>query len=581
MKNIFILGLCSLILISCSSPKKKITQSKDWKKDSDELFLSYMNEQGAIRPEEASTLGLSKFDSKISTPSKKYDEEFYAFSYKWKMKLEQLLETEKNEKLKTDITILLKTINLSMKEFEVKRDIGYVPFSSPVKYIQSRLRDVQKDKGMARFRGYVRGQGNQLPLIDGTTAYMLSKMDMLAQKKKRGAWPKRIEIENYLKHTDRDLALIESMLRNWKGDEWQRDFAELKNQHNEFSQFLKKKVLPHTNDSSIMSEAFYGLLLNKNDVYLTPKEVIKTGRAEYKKTFTAFKKLARNIALIRHLKRNDPFDVIHIIRKKKFTADDKVLKAYNQARIKNIKIIKKNNLLTIARKPVFATRIASKEESSWMTSSSYIPSSVNNNGKKMAEFVVLRSSPDINSSDLTFVDAVRSIVSHEIMPGHALQFQIAGSEWPTQIRKAFANKRTNTEGWGVYAEELMYSYMSDEEKLISLQRRLLALARFYLDAEYQLGKVSKKKIEDIIVDDLGFSKKFYDEELYILDISPGSGSVYYYGFLELQKSKSKLQTELKNSFDEKCFNDTILNQGIVPSYILSAHLEKGLKCESH
>ena len=70
--------------------------------------------------------------------------------------------------------------------------------------------------------------------------------------------------------------------------------------------------------------------------------------------------------------------------------------------------------------------------------------------------------------DFTFPAASWTLVSHEVRPGHELQFDSMVERGVTLARGRYAFNSTNAEGWGLYSEAIMLPFMPPEGKLVSL-----------------------------------------------------------------------------------------------------------------
>ncbi len=78
------------------------------------------------------------------------------------------------------------------------------------------------------------------------------------------------------------------------------------------------------------------------------------------------------------------------------------------------------------------------------------------------------------------LEASLARVSH-IAAGHDVQFSSMLDGNVSLIRARYAFNNVNTEGWGLYAEDLVFPYLSQKEQLVALQTRLWRIARTFLD----------------------------------------------------------------------------------------------------
>ena len=101
----------------------------------------------------------------------------------------------------------------------------------------------------------------------------------------------------------------------------------------------------------------------------------------------------------------------------------------------------------------------------------------------------------------------------------------------------------------------------------------------FLDPELNLGLIRKERVLEVFTKELGFSDQFAAAELkrYSLLI-PGQAPSYYYGYLILADLKKFVKNKEDAIIDEKCFNDAVLNLGLLPLKEISARLRKSLNC---
>lgn len=567
----------ALFLVSCASQKPE-TVKTDWKEKSKKLTHDYAVSLAPLAPESVARLGFDQFGHFTTPFSKDYLQERYVHSYHWKNRLERMLETETHEEMKTDIRILLDKVSMDMEDVELTRSEGIVPFMPVTEFIYFNLKNyLYKDapkkllnNGLSRFRYYVRGDEEQLPIMDGYMAYMLTHMKHLADNRKRGFWPLRTEVETYLKDSDSYLSAIESHLAVWKSDEWKRDFEELKRQDHVFREFLKKKVLPYTRKTNLTPYNIFAFTLRDMGIKETPQKLIEVSKNDYSQTYLEFSQLAREIADEKKLARKDPVSVIQYLTSQKISDNNELLKLYKKSNEELFQIVTKNNILTVKERPNLEIRFATEAEAK------SIPAPHFNNApffgqykNRPAEFVITPTGG--GRDDFSFREAVTTLTAHEAMPGHALQYHVMRERGTTLMRAWLAFNSVNAEGWGLYAEDLVYPYLDKETKFVSLQRRLWRQARMFLDPELNLGKINGQRVLDVYMKELGFSRLFAESELNRYSyIMPGQANAYYYGYKKLMQMKAKVS-------DPKCFNDAVLDVGILPLDEINVRIEK-LKC---
>lgn len=561
--------------------------TRDWRKESARLAREYAFSVGQLYPEYISGIGYSSFDSKATPFGKELEEKRYIQAYKWQQKLQRLLEEETHPELRTDIKILLSNSTLEMESIELNRKEGIVPFIPISEFVFSNLKrllnkEAKKTKihsGLIRFRQYVRGSESQLPLVDGFTAHIINRLDQLADKRKRGFWPTKSEINDYLKGSDQYFKEIEGLLSVWPEHDWRRDLEELKIQERNYREFLRKKILPYARTTWKMPKKIYSFTLKDYGVYSSPSELIKTAKGDYKRTYEEFKKLAELIASKNNLPSSYPVEVIKYLSSQRFATDEDLLNFYRLSAKRLLKIVKENKLLTLKNHPDFIIRFGTKAEMQSIPAPHFEPPPLLEKTSEKGQYIIPRTSGENGMNDYGFREAIINLTAHEGVPGHALQFQSMKERGTTLIRARFAFNSANVEGWAHYAEEIVYPYLSLEEKFITLQRRLWRQARMYLDPELNLGNISGKRVFEVFQNELGFSKEFSESEFKRYSfLIPGQAASYYYGKNILINLKNQLKDKLQDAFTEACFNDALLDLGVMPLQEINDRLKDNLTC---
>ncbi len=139
----------------------------------------------------------------------------------------------------------------------------------------------------------------------------------------------------------------------------------------------------------------------------------------------------------------------------------------------------------------------------------------------------------------------------------------------SEARAIFAFNSTNAEGWGLYAEWMMYPYMPDDAKLISLQLRLQRAAREFVDPELQQGKITPPEALKLLETDVVFSPALATEEVDRFTFRmPGQAVSYFDGYTRLLEIRAETEKALGPKFNVQRFHDFILSQGLLPPTLL-------------
>jgi uncharacterized protein (DUF885 family) len=181
--------------------------------------------------------------------------------------------------------------------------------------------------------------------------------------------------------------------------------------------------------------------------------------------------------------------------------------------------------------------------------------------------------------DFSYQAAALVLTAHEGRPGHDLQFSSMLDHGTSVIRARYAFNNANVEGWGLYAEQMVYPYLPHAAQLVALQMRLLRVARAFFDPEVQLGKVRPREVVTRLTGELGLSPRLAGLELRRFQYeNPGQAPSYFYGLEKVESARRHVASALKGRFSDHCFHDGVLSLGMIPVRLLGEELARDLKC---
>ncbi|MCB0367921.1 MAG: DUF885 family protein, partial [Bdellovibrionales bacterium] len=387
------------------------------------------------------------------------------------------------------------------------------------------------------------------------------------------------ELEKYLNDSPSYVAGVKEALKKSGRLDWNEGFKKFESQVIEYDKFIKRKILPLARKTPQMPSEIYAHILKVRGIDKSPEWLIDTGKKDFDEVFKKFELVAQQVAKKRNWKYESPAQIIERLKQEQVTDPRKVQSLYENVAIKLTNIIKENNLVSLPKKPI-KIRVAGDAESLAIPVPHLNqPPLVNNKGER-PEFVVPTSkSGKLPFDDFSYGAAALVLTAHEGRPGHDLQFSEILDRGLSLARARYAVNNVNIEGWALYAEDLVYPYIPLESQLVAIQTRLWRIARMYLDPEVQLQKVASVDVIKLFNEKLGVSKVMaqleYDRYAF-RDV--GQAPSYYYGLLKIRDAKSKAQEVLKEKFDLKCFNDSLLEYGLVPVDKISSRLILDWEC---
>ena len=167
---------------------------------------------------------------------------------------------------------------------------------------------------------------------------------------------------------------------------------------------------------------------------------------------------------------------------------------------------------------------------------------------------------------------MRTLTFHEAVPGH--HFQIAlnqENEDLTMYRKMGYRTSAFTEGWALYSEQLavevgMTKNLYDE--LGVLQSEMFRANRLVVDTGMHFKRWTREEAMAYMKKTTGMSDTEVRVEIERYIVWPGQATSYKMGMLKILELRKKAKNALGEKFDIKKFHTIVLDQGIVPLFIL-------------
>ena len=167
---------------------------------------------------------------------------------------------------------------------------------------------------------------------------------------------------------------------------------------------------------------------------------------------------------------------------------------------------------------------------------------------------------------------MRTLTFHEAVPGH--HFQIAlnqENEDLTLYRKMGYRTSAFTEGWALYSEQLavevgMTKNLYDE--LGVLQSEMFRANRLVVDTGMHYKRWTREEAMAYMKKTTGMSDTEVRVEIERYIVWPGQATSYKMGMLKILELRKKAKDALGEKFDIRAFHTVVLDQGIVPLFIL-------------
>lgn len=577
-----------LSLSNCTHKSSQVTYNSPQKplciQQSDKLAEEFTKSLASLQPEVGSEIGYTEFDRLGLLLDNNLEDQNRKFFIKWIERLNQEITNTQEEELKTDFRVLQNWLQNQVESINISRAAREIEFAPATKFIYQNLQTLnnpqtslsRKQASVDRFKVYVKGDTHHLPL---TEAMMENFRDRLKQYKgQHPLLPFRGEVEQYLLEEETYLTGIEELLKSSGRSDWNEDWQKFRKQILSYHEFIKKEVLKNSRKDPRVPLNIYTQILKRRGIERTPQELITTGLTDYQKLYQKFHDQAQKVAKKNGFTTSDPASVIKILKSKPVTSTKEVEELYKNADKRLEKIMKEQDLISVPTSPLRIRIAGDAESKAAPVPHLNAPPLINNKGER-PEFVVPSSSQGLPFDDFSSSHASMVLTAHEGRPGHDMQFSQMLDKGLSVIRSRYAVNNVNVEGWGLYAEDLVYPYLTSEEQLFALQTRLWRVARMFLDPQLQLGQIHDQRVIDVFTKELGVSTVMANLELKRYKYNDiGQAPSYYEGYLLVMQMKEEAKKRWGSKFSLKCFNDRLLSFGLLPLKISSERMKEGSLC---
>jgi len=164
-------------------------------------------------------------------------------------------------------------------------------------------------------------------------------------------------------------------------------------------------------------------------------------------------------------------------------------------------------------------------------------------------------------------------VVHETWPGHHLQIALARELQPDSPLSKLVMNSAYVEGWARYAEAMAEEAGIYESKSALIQRRVWPARGMVVDPGLHAMHWTRQQAIDYLVSTGRFGPKSADDAVDRIAVLPGQLTSYDSGGLEFKALRREAQEKLGARFDLREFNQTVLEEGVVPLSELRSHVE--------
>ncbi len=162
---------------------------------------------------------------------------------------------------------------------------------------------------------------------------------------------------------------------------------------------------------------------------------------------------------------------------------------------------------------------------------------------------------------------LENLTVHEAMPGHYLQIMHSNKfKAPTLVRAIFRSG-TFTEGWAVYAEQMMAEagYGGAEVQMQQLKMKLRVIINAIIDQKIHTAGMTEKEAVDFMMNE-GFQEEGEAAGKWKrAQLSSTQLSTYYVGSVEINDLRRAFEAKHKGKIDMKQMHDAMLSFGSPPA----------------
>jgi len=172
---------------------------------------------------------------------------------------------------------------------------------------------------------------------------------------------------------------------------------------------------------------------------------------------------------------------------------------------------------------------------------------------------------------------MRTLTFHEAVPGHHFQIALNLENSDLSLYRRFGYRTSAfTEGWALYSEQLaveigMTKNLYDE--LGVLQSEMFRANRLVVDTGMHHKRWTREEGMTYMKETTGMSDTEVRVEIERYIVWPGQATSYKMGMLKILELRKRAQEAMGDNFDLKDFHSIVLDQGIVPLFVLEGLID--------
>ncbi len=572
LKNISIVLVFGLLL-SAAVFAQKVDKKADMKFE--KLANQYIGELIKMNPEWATRLGEHKYDGQLNDYSLAGVKKERAFTEKYLNELNKIPFDKLSKVNNIDARIMKHNLEYNLFQIDVLREYEWNPLVYNVGGAINNL--------IAR---------NFAPLKDrlmSAKSRLEAVPEVVAAAKANLKNPPKVYTETAILQNRGVINLIKSDLQTFADEAgMEKELAPAQAKAvaalEDYGSWLEKELLPRSNaDFRLGDEKYRKKLKFALQSDLSKEEILKRAMADLKMT----QQKMFDVALPLYKKYNPEIDYDRVrLNPKtviKFVLDrlaedrptnDTIVKQAAQDVIETTKFVREKNLVTLPDEPVDVIVMPEFQRG---VAVAYFDSAGPLEEKNETFYAISPTPKDWSderkeSFYKEYNDyMLEDLTVHEAMPGHYLQIMHSNDfKAPTMIRALFRSG-TFTEGWAVYAEQLMaeHGYGGAEVEMQQLKMKLRVIINAIIDQKIHTDGMTEKEAVDFMMNE-GFQEEGEAAGKWRrAQLSSTQLSTYYIGSVEVGDIRKAYEAKHKGKVDMKKMHDAMLAYGSpAPKYVL-------------
>ncbi|RUO31880.1 DUF885 domain-containing protein [Aliidiomarina sedimenti] len=165
-----------------------------------------------------------------------------------------------------------------------------------------------------------------------------------------------------------------------------------------------------------------------------------------------------------------------------------------------------------------------------------------------------------------------TLAYHEGAPGHHFQISLNQTLEDLPLLRRILNPSPFTEGWALYAEQLVAEMgVYDDDPLGDLgrlQAEMFRSVRLVVDTGLHRKRWTPEQAETYMIEKTGMNPRDVRAEINRYLVQPGQASSYKIGHLKMLSLRENARERLGEHFDIRGFHDVVLGNGALPLLVL-------------